>query len=178
MDHSPSPNPACDEREAVVPVAPACHACAAIAAVRAGAHPGHVAELRAGVLLLHLDQRHVGHVVFMAKAHVPDLLGLPADEREAHLADLALVMQAVQAAVGPRKINVAAGLDGLDGGHLLWHVVPRAADDPGAALPFWQAQGTEGPPLAPADLKRALLRGLLAAAPVRRQTAPPRAGSR
>ncbi len=171
--------PANQAIERVVPVAaavPTCNACGAIAAVRAGAHPGFVAELRAGLLLLHPDQRHPGRVIFAAKAHVPDLLGLPLGEREAHLADLALAMQAVQGAVGPRKLNVLAGLDGLDGGHLLWHLVPRHEADPGAALPFWQAAGSEGPEPAPATLKRALLRGLLAASPVRRQAAPPRAG--
>jgi diadenosine tetraphosphate (Ap4A) HIT family hydrolase len=157
------------------PVVPACSACAAIVAVRAGRHPGFVAELHTAVLLMHPDQRHPGHVLVMAKAHVADLLGLPADEREPHLADLALAMQAVQAAVGARKVNVAAGLDGLEGGHLLWHVVPRTAADPGAGLPFWQAAGVDEAP-EPAALKRAILRGLLAASPVRRQAAPPRAG--
>ena len=159
----------------LVAEAPPCAACEALAAVRGEGHPLFVAELRGGVLLLHPDQRHAGHVVLLAKSHVPDVLGLAPAEREQHLADLGLVMQAVQGAVGPLKLNLAAGLDGHADDHLLWHVVPRHADDPAPALPFWQPGDTACPDeAARTDLKRRLLRGLLAAAPVRRHSDPPR----
>lgn len=164
---------------AVVPCsAPAgCPACDALRAVRGEGHPLFVAELRSGVVLLHPDQAHYGHVVFAAKRHVADVLDLPADERDAFMADLTLVMQAVRGAVDPRRLNTAGALDADADGHLAWQVVPRHADDPNPDQPFWSVETMPVKPDAAmrADLKRRLLRGLLAAAPVRREAAPARA---
>ncbi len=158
---------------ATVPSHLPCPACEALGAVRGEGHPRFVAELRSGFVLLHPDQTHFGHVVFAAKHHVADVLDLAVEDREAFLADLALVMQAVRAAVGPRRLSSASGVD--DDGHLAWHVVPRHADDPAPGAPFWTGEIGVRPDVAMrADLKRRLLRGLLAAAPVRRQAAPAR----
>ena len=153
-----------------------CPACDALRAVRHDGHPLFVAELKSGVVLLHPDQAHFGHVVFAAKRHVADLLDLPGDEREAFMADLTLVMQAVRGAVAPQRLNSASALDADDEGHLAWHVVPRHADDPTPDAPFWSVETMPVKPDATmrADLKRRLLRGLLAASPVRREAAPAR----
>lgn len=150
-----------------------CPACDALRAVRGDGHPLFVAELRTGIVLLHPDQTHFGHVVFAAKHHVADVLDMAADDREAFLGDLALVMQAVRGAVAPLRMSSASGLE--DDGHLAWHVVPRHADDPAPGAPFWAGEVAVRPDAAMrADLKRRLLRGLLAAAPVRREATPAR----
>lgn len=166
-----------DSALAVVPLhvpGLACPACEALRALRHDGHPLFVAELRSGVVLLHPDQMHFGHVVFAAKRHVADVLDLAADDREAFMADVTLVMQAVRAAVAPRRLNAASALDADADGHLAWHVVPRHADDPAPTEPFWACDAAVVKPDAAmrADLKRRLLRGLLAAAPVKRQAAP------
>ncbi|MEB3328443.1 MAG: hypothetical protein VKQ33_04360 [Candidatus Sericytochromatia bacterium] len=157
-----------------VSLLPACPACDLVRACREEPHPLFVAELASGLLVLHEDQRPVGRLRLVAKAHLADVLALSDGEREALWRDLDLVVRAMRAALGPRRLNLATPPDGAADGHLVWELVPRGDEAPAeAGLPWWELEAASLEAEAVADLKRRLLRGFLAVAPVRRMVPTP-----
>jgi diadenosine tetraphosphate (Ap4A) HIT family hydrolase len=151
-----------------------CPACDLVRACRDEPHALFVAELASGLLVLHGDQRPVGRLRLVAKAHLADVLALSDGEREALWRDLDLVVRAVRSALGPRRLNLATPPDGAADGHLVWELVPRVDEAPDeAVLPWWELGAASLDADDAAELKRRLLRGFLAVAPVRRVAPTP-----
>ncbi|MEB3198654.1 MAG: HIT family protein [Candidatus Sericytochromatia bacterium] len=156
----------------------ACPVCDALLAPRDVPGSPFVAELKTGQLLFDLHPLQEGHLRFVAKSHVADLLQLPDDERLALWGDLDLVVRAVRVAFQPQRLNLTCSPDGLATGHLSWDLVPRYADGEDEALPFWQLPGADEAlsEESLAEQRRRLLRGFLSVAPVRRETPPVKRG--
>ena len=113
-----------------------CHNCAVNAAFRQGEDPWGVARLATGTVRLARTQYHRGMTYFIAERCVAELHELPREERDAHLAEMADVAEAVFRAFGPRKLNYEALGNAVP--HLHWWLVPRHADDPRPRAPIWE----------------------------------------
>jgi len=73
----------------------------------------------------------------IAQAHVAEMTGLPAADRE-HLMSVVLeVEQAMRDTLAPAKINLASLGNVVP--HLHWHVIPRWPDDRHFPQPVWGA---------------------------------------
>lgn len=134
--------------------------------LRDAGDPRLVAELTTTALVLADDQSRPGRVMLVARGHSAE------PDHEAFMGDLSLVMRAVRAAVAPVRLNTIGSLDPSQDRHLVWHLVPRQADDPAPEAAVWQ--GEQAAPVAAeiyADQRRRLLRGILAAQPVTRMRA-------
>lgn len=112
-----------------------CEICQRIEACRRGTHPGLVAELDTGYVVLGDSQHWPGYALLLARHPVTELHELPAAVRARHLADVALLAEAVGRACAPHKLNVES-LGNLVH-HLHWHVFPRRADEPDPRAPVW-----------------------------------------
>lgn len=150
-----------------------CPDCDVIRACRGDGHALFVAELPAAFVLLHGERGPHGRVRLVAKAHVADLIEVEDATREAFWKDLDLVVRALRAAFGRRRLNVwseaTAGLEG----HAAWDLVPRDPKDGDADCPAWSLGSPPPDPDQAAELRRRILRGLLTVAPVRRQAPSP-----
>jgi diadenosine tetraphosphate (Ap4A) HIT family hydrolase len=74
--------------------------------------------------------------------HAREMTDVPPGERDAFMAVVYAVEEAVRAAMGPDKVNLAS-LGNLTP-HLHWHVVPRFRDDRHFPLPIWDAPQRSG----------------------------------
>lgn len=166
-----------DEPEKSECSATACAVCEALSAARAEGAGNFIAELRSGVLLLHPDQTQKGRLQFILKSHQDRVLEMPKGHREAFWQDLDLIVGVMREALQPAQLNVSGPPTASTASHEVWDLVPRYADEPHSALPFWALaphahSDTAAPDEDLAPLRRALLRGFLTVAPVRRELPP------
>ncbi|HET7732975.1 MAG TPA: HIT family protein [Paludibacter sp.] len=82
-----------------------------------------ICDLSASTLFLFKEQSHPGRCVIAYKDHVKELFELSEADRNAFMADVCKVAEAVQKAFSPAKINYGAYSDKLP--HLHFHIVPK-----------------------------------------------------
>ncbi len=80
-------------------------------------------DLQASTLFLFKEQSHPGRCVVAYKDHVKELFELSEADRNAFMADVCKVAEAIQKAFNPAKINYGAYSDKLP--HLHFHIVPK-----------------------------------------------------
>jgi diadenosine tetraphosphate (Ap4A) HIT family hydrolase len=82
-----------------------------------------VCDLSVSTLFIFKEQSYPGRCVVAYKDHVNELFELPAEERDAFMADVSKVAKAIKTAFNPVKINYGAYSDKL--AHLHFHIVPK-----------------------------------------------------
>ncbi|MFT3754197.1 MAG: HIT family protein [Paludibacter sp.] len=82
-----------------------------------------ICDLNASTLFLFKEQSHPGRCVVAYKDHVKELFELSETDRNAFMADVCKVAEAIQKAFSPAKINYGAYSDKLP--HLHFHIVPK-----------------------------------------------------
>lgn len=109
---------------------------------RGSGHPGFLAELHEGVVLLGENQGCPGWCVLVLKEHVEHMAELSIPRQQRVFAEVAKVAAAVRAVFptsgkggGPVRINYEC-LGNLVG-HIHWHIIPRHADDPEPTKAVW-----------------------------------------
>lgn len=85
-----------------------------------------ICELNASKVYLFKEQSHKGRCIVASKHHVSEIIELSEEERNAFLADVCRVAQAIHAAFHPVKVNY--GAYGDTGHHLHFHLVPKYRD--------------------------------------------------
>jgi diadenosine tetraphosphate (Ap4A) HIT family hydrolase len=113
-----------------------CPNCRHIADAEAGRYPWAIARLRAGYVWLNPCQYFPGSTFYVARRCVAELYELPADERQAHLMEMAEVATAVHHEFDARKMNYEAL--GNSVAHLHWWLTPRPHGDRRPAGPIWE----------------------------------------
>lgn len=88
-----------------------------------------LAELPMSKVYLFRDQTYYGRCIVAYKKHADELFELPAEDRDAFMADVSKVAEAVSRAVKAEKINLGAFGDKVK--HMHFHVVPKQVDGPG-----------------------------------------------
>jgi diadenosine tetraphosphate (Ap4A) HIT family hydrolase len=137
--------------------------CADNEAAERGDDPWAVARLATGYVRLNRTQYYRGATFFVAKACVAELHELGRAGRDAHLAEMGEVAEALCRAFGPRKLNHEALGNSVP--HLHWWLTPRYSGDPWPRRPIWEnpdfvrLSWTGG--LEPDDAERAPLKGLI-----------------
>ena len=86
-----------------------------------------IGELSASKVYLFKEQSHKGRCIVASKFHVSELIDLSEADRNAFMADVCKVSQAIHALYKPAKVNY--GAYGDTGCHLHFHLVPKYADD-------------------------------------------------
>lgn len=86
-----------------------------------------ICELPASKVYLFKEQSHKGRCIVASKYHVSEIIELSEEERNAFLADVCKVAQAIHAAFQPVKVNY--GAYGDTGHHLHFHLVPKYRDE-------------------------------------------------
>lgn len=89
------------------------------------------------VVVLGSWQYYHGYCVVISRLHAEELRHLDRTVRDAFLAEMCLVAEALELEFQPRKMNYE--LLGNQVPHLHWHLFPRYADDPGHLKPVWVA---------------------------------------
>jgi diadenosine tetraphosphate (Ap4A) HIT family hydrolase len=82
-----------------------------------------ICELPASKVYLFKEQSHKGRCIVASKYHVSEIIELSEEDRNAFLADVCKVSQAIHAAFHPVKVNY--GAYGDTGHHLHFHLVPK-----------------------------------------------------
>lgn len=83
-------------------------------------------DLSASTLFFFKEQSHPGRCIVAYKAHAQELYELTEADRNAFMADICKVANALQAVYKPAKINYGAYSDKLP--HLHFHLVPKYSD--------------------------------------------------
>lgn len=99
-----------------------------VAALRAGTDPTMIGRLATGWAVFGERQFLAGYALLLPDPVVPDLHALSLDAREAFLADMARLGEAVLVASGAQRINYA--IFGNLEPALHAHVIPRYLDEP------------------------------------------------
>jgi diadenosine tetraphosphate (Ap4A) HIT family hydrolase len=94
-----------------------------------------VVELAYTRVSLNRDQFFTGYCFVYAKEHVTELFHLDEATRNAVMAEVSAVAQALYNLFAPDKINYE--LLGNMAPHMHWHIVPRFASDPLWPRPHW-----------------------------------------
>lgn len=126
---------------------------------RAGTYAAQVARLESGWVVMGERQVFVGYCLLLPDPLVPHLNALSEADRSRFLGDMALLGDAILAAVAAQRINYA--LFGNADPVLHAHVFPRFADEPHAtrALHPWAFDWDRAPEYAEGvhgDLKRCI----------------------
>ena len=82
-----------------------------------------IGELPASKVYLFKEQSHKGRCIVASKFHVSELIDLSEADRNAFMADVCKVSQAIHALYKPAKVNY--GAYGDTGCHLHFHLVPK-----------------------------------------------------
>lgn len=88
-----------------------------------------LAELPMSKVYLFRDQTYYGRCIVAYRKHADELFELPEEDRNAFMADVSKVAEAVSRAVKAEKINLGAFGDKVK--HVHFHVVPKQVDGPG-----------------------------------------------
>lgn len=110
---------------------PACPACSE----QWPARDQRIADCGTSIAYLHDDQFFAGWSILVLKRHATELWQLAPAERTALMDEVTRVAHALAATFGAVKMNYE--LLGNQIGHIHWHLVPRAADDPAPRAPVW-----------------------------------------
>lgn len=86
-----------------------------------------ICELPASKVYLFKEQSHPGRCIVASKFHASEIIELTEEERNAYLADVCKVAEAIHAAFHPVKVNY--GAYGDTGHHLHFHLVPKYRDE-------------------------------------------------
>lgn len=87
-----------------------------------------ICDLGVSTLFLFKEQTYHGRCVVAYKDHVNELFELSQNDRNAFMADVAKVANAMSKTLGATKINYGAYSDKLQ--HLHFHLVPKYVDGP------------------------------------------------
>jgi len=112
-----------------------CLICERIQMIQQAANEYFVRELETGYVVIGDHQHFKGYTLFLCKSHVTELHFLSKEQRTQHLAELALVYEAVYNAFKPAKMNCE--LLGNGDAHLHWHLFPRNENDMPQRGPVW-----------------------------------------
>ena len=82
-----------------------------------------IGELPASKVYLFKEQSHRGRCIVASKFHVSELVDLSAEDRNAFMADVCKVSDAIHKLFNPAKVNY--GAYGDTGCHLHFHLVPK-----------------------------------------------------
>lgn len=85
-----------------------------------------ICELPASTVYLFKEQSHYGRCVVASKYHVSEMIELSKEDREAFIADVTTVANAIHAVCHPDKLNY--GMYGDTGHHLHMHLCPKYKD--------------------------------------------------
>ena len=85
-----------------------------------------IGELPASKVYLFREQSHKGRCIVASKFHVSELISLSEADRNAFMADVCKVANAIHALFKPAKVNY--GAYGDTGCHLHFHLVPKYTD--------------------------------------------------
>ena len=121
---------------------PDCEICERIAQIGRSEHPGFIAELETGYVVLGDSQYFRGYTLFLCKQAAPDLEALPWEFRVQFLTEMALVSQAVATVMQPHKMNVESLGNMVP--HLHWHLFPRQLSESEPTKPVWVAKPRDG----------------------------------
>jgi diadenosine tetraphosphate (Ap4A) HIT family hydrolase len=97
------------------------------------------------------EQDYPGFLRVVWNAHVAELTGLPAPDREHLMHAVFATESAMRELLSPYKINVASLGNVVP--HLHWHVIPRFTNDPHFPNPVWGQRLREGPVPVPQDYR-------------------------
>jgi diadenosine tetraphosphate (Ap4A) HIT family hydrolase len=87
-----------------------------------------ICDLSASTLFLFKEQTYKGRCLVAYKDHVNQLFELSDEDRNAFMADVAKVCNAIDSTFQPVKINMGAYSDKLQ--HLHFHLAPKYVDGP------------------------------------------------
>ena len=85
-----------------------------------------IGELQASKVYLFKEQSHKGRCIVASKYHVSELVDLSEEDRNAFMADVCKVSDAIHKLFNPAKVNY--GAYGDTGCHLHFHLVPKYKD--------------------------------------------------
>ena len=85
-----------------------------------------IGELPASKVYLFKEQSHKGRCIVASKFHVSEMIELSEADRNAFMADVCKVANAIHALFKPAKVNY--GAYGDTGHHLHFHLVPKYTD--------------------------------------------------
>ena len=85
-----------------------------------------IGELPASKVYLFKEQSHKGRCIVASKFHVSEMIELSEAERNAFMADVCTVANAIHSLFKPAKVNY--GAYGDTGHHLHFHLVPKYTD--------------------------------------------------
>jgi diadenosine tetraphosphate (Ap4A) HIT family hydrolase len=94
-----------------------------------------VVQLEYTLVSLNRDQFFPGYCFVYTREHVTELFHLEASVRNAVMAEISAVAEALYNAFAPDKINYE--LLGNMAPHMHWHIVPRSSTDPLWPRPHW-----------------------------------------
>jgi diadenosine tetraphosphate (Ap4A) HIT family hydrolase len=100
-----------------------------------------IIELEQTLVSLNRDQFFPGYCFVYTKEHVTELFHLDEAVRNAVMAEVCAVAQALYNAFTPDKINYE--LLGNMAPHMHWHIVPRKSSDPLWPRPHWSEPHSE-----------------------------------
>ena len=86
-----------------------------------------IGELPASKVYLFKEQSHKGRCIVASKFHVSELVNLSEADRNAFMADVCKVSNAIHKLFNPAKVNY--GAYGDTGCHLHFHLVPKYKDE-------------------------------------------------
>jgi diadenosine tetraphosphate (Ap4A) HIT family hydrolase len=114
-----------------------CPFCRRLASSEELAAPDVVWQFPHSVVLLGPWQFYHGYCLLVSRRHATELSQLENTDRQAFLAELCTLAQAIEKAFQPVKLNYE--LLGNQVPHLHWHIFPRYPDDPERLKPVWLA---------------------------------------
>ena len=117
-----------------------CPACARLRRAGPG-DPFWLADLRAGVAVLHKHQRYPGWCTLWLRRHAEHTADLDRATQAALWEDVADLAAAMRAALGPVRINYENLGNVVP--HVHWHLIPRRADDPDPRATVWVRPSAE-----------------------------------
>lgn len=112
-----------------------CLICDRIKMISEGTNPYFVTELETGYVVIGDHQHFKGYTLFLCKEHTTELHFLEPDFKLKHLAEMALVAEAVYNVFKPEKLNYE--LLGNGDTHVHWHLFPRVTGDTPTKGPVW-----------------------------------------
>lgn len=118
----------------------------------------HVCDLPASAVLLSKDQFFRGWTIVVAREHHENLFAMPAEQRNALIADVERVDSALRTIVRPDRMNHA--IFGNVTTHVHWNLIPRRTDDGNWGNAPWPHEPRAGTPGEITAIKEALC-GLL-----------------
>ena len=112
-----------------------CLICERISMIKENNNPYFVYEFETGYAVIGDHQHFYGYTLFLCKEHITELHYLSKEIKQKHLAEMALIYEAVFNAFEPEKMNCE--LLGMGHAHIHWHIFPRKTGDTPQLGPVW-----------------------------------------